>query len=221
MRTEDEKESKRRRYLDETFGKETEVIKRVREHSLSLGREGMQLSPHEGQLLQSLVRWTGVKKILELGTLHGYSALWMASALPEGGHLWTVEKDSTRASAARGFFDQSPQAAIITLLQGDFETQYELLEAEAPFDLLFIDANKSAYYRALQWGETVVRKGGFIVADNSFLFGGVYGEQISERWSPSVAENMRQLNSRLADPELYQGSLIPTSEGLTVSQKRF
>jgi caffeoyl-CoA O-methyltransferase len=172
-------------------------------------------------LLQSLVRWTGVKKILELGTLHGYSALWMASALPEGGHLWTVEKDSTRASAARGFFDQSPQAAIITLLQGDFETQYELLEAEAPFDLLFIDANKSAYYRALQWGETVVRKGGFIVADNSFLFGGVYGEQISERWSPSVAENMRQLNSRLADPELYQGSLIPTSEGLTVSQKRF
>jgi caffeoyl-CoA O-methyltransferase len=73
------------------------------------------------------------------------------------------------------------------------------------------------YSGAKQWCE----RGGFIVADNSFLFGGVYGEQISERWSPSVAENMRQLNSRLADPELYQGSLIPTSEGLTVSQKRF
>ena len=221
MRPDTEKESKKLNYLNDTFGVEQETMRKVREHSVANNREGMQVSPYEGQLLKSLVVWTKSLKILELGTLFGYSAMWMASGLGEGGQICTVEKDSSRFADSQRFFAESPWASQIVGVQGDFEELRAELEAKAPFDLLFIDANKAAYYRALLWGEGLLKKGGFVIADNTFLFGGVYGEKISARWSPSVIENMKKLNARLADQNLYQGSMLPTSEGLLVAQKLF
>ncbi|MEO0336838.1 MAG: class I SAM-dependent methyltransferase, partial [Pseudomonadota bacterium] len=200
---------------------ESALLEEVREHSQAQDREGMQVSPYEGQLLQSLVRWTGSQRILELGTLFGYSALWMASAIESGGQLVTVEKDAERFKTAKSFFAKSSSASLIHAMQGDIEELQGELSELAPFDFLFIDANKGGYWKALKWGETILKKGGFVVADNTFMFGGVYGAEISDRWSPSVVENMKRFNARVADTRLYQGSMIPTPEGLIVAQKLF
>lgn len=208
-------------YLNQTFGLEDQELASIRKHAAEQNREGMQVSPYEGQILQSLVRWSGASRVLELGTLFGYSTMWMARALGDDGKLVTVEKSKERHQFATRALATLDVAGKVTLLCGDIEALKADLEAMAPFDFVFIDANKSAYLKHLMWVEPLVKKEGFIVGDNTFMFGGVYGAEIESKWSPSVIENMKKFNDRLADRQLYQASLLPTPEGLTVAQKLF
>jgi predicted O-methyltransferase YrrM len=209
------------RYLNQTFGVEDEALLKIRNHAQEQSREGMQVSPYEGQILQSLVRWSGSRSVLELGTLFGYSSLWMARGLGEEGRLLTVEKSEERHQFAKQAIGATEVSEKVTFLCGDIEELKGQVEQEGPFDFVFIDANKSGYLKQLLWLEPLVKCGGFIVGDNTFMFGGVFGAEVEPKWSKSVVENMKKFNERLADRQLYQASLIPTPEGLTVAQKLF
>jgi len=145
-------------YLNRTFAAEDLHLSKIRAHAAEANREGMQVSPYEGQLLQSLVKWTQAENVLELGTLFGYSTLWMARGLRQDGRIFTVERDQPRHDWAARALGQSEVSDRIHLLCGDIESLKSQVESFAPFDFVFIDANKSGYLTQLLWVEPLVKK---------------------------------------------------------------
>ena len=177
------------------------------------------IGAEEGKLLQLLIRLAGVKKIIEIGSLSGYSALWMAEALPADGVLHAIEKSPEHVALIR---QATAHDARIQVHEGDASAILETLSADAPFDMVFIDADKPAYPRYLDWAEKYVRAGGLIVGDNTLLFGHVWGDtppQGERAPSKSAWMAMQEFNARLADASKYHSILIPTEEGMTVAIK--
>ena len=182
----------------------------------SFGKEGICLSASEAQILHFFVKSFGCKKFVEIGTLTGFSALWIASAMSEG-ELYTLEKEETHAKAADEVFAEFKSQVKINLLLGDAVETLALLSAKGPFDGIFIDGNKGSYLNYLSWAEGNLKSGSLIVADNIFLGGAVWGE-VNQRFSDKQIEVMREFNQCLANPEHFESCLIPTSEGLFVAK---
>lgn len=203
-----------RDYIDRTFAPEDELLTSVRLAGEAL-RPGMQISSGEGQLLYMLARMIDAKRIVEIGCFMGYSAIWMARALPQDGQLITLEASPEYAQTARTHFAQTDLP--ITLLEGDAAASLATLEG--PFDLVFIDADKSGYARYLDITLPMLRSGGLLIGDNSLLFGAMTG-QAKQSVSNGAIEAMQQFNNRLATSDQVDAVMIPTDEGLTVARKR-
>ncbi|MBI1341781.1 MAG: O-methyltransferase [Terrimonas sp.] len=126
------------------------------------------ISPTQGKLLHLLAKLCHAKNILELGTLAGYSTVWMARALPENGHLLTLESNEKHAAVAKENFIRCGLADRITIKTGNaIETLPALVGSKAgPFDMIFIDADKPPYTAYFQWALQVSRPGTLIIADN-------------------------------------------------------
>jgi predicted O-methyltransferase YrrM len=183
---------------------------------------GINIGADEGKLLQLIIMLYNVKTIVEIGTLAGYSTIWMARAVPPQGHVYTVEKSPEHAAMARHFFDQATDIpGRITLLEGDAAKTLSSLNDKGPFDMVFIDADKPGYNDYLDWAEKNVRQYGLIVADNTLLFGTMGLEKAPDNVAPSTWQAMRHFNERLADKEKYFSTMIPTQEGLSVAVKLF
>lgn len=135
----------------------------------------IQVSSGQGKLLHLLARVLGARKILEIGTLGGYSTIWMARALPEGGRLITLEADPKHASVARGNFARAGVDSKVELRLGKALDTLPKIAAEGlgPFDLFFIDANKSNMPEYFEWSLKLARKGSIIIADNVVRGGAV------------------------------------------------
>lgn len=208
-------------YIRQLFAPEDTALRAAAEAAHTLGQP-IHIGAEEGKFLQFLVQLHQPKKIIEIGTLTGYSALWMARALPKGGHLWSIEKSPTHHAAATQVIAQSDVADRITLLHGDAHTHLAILAAQAPFDMIFIDADKISYPHYLDWAEENLRPGGLIVGDNTLLLGAVMASEdaLPQGVRPATAQAMRLFNARLANPERYHSTLIPTQEGLTIALKR-
>ena len=204
-------------YIRALFGHENDAQKSARE-SLTGANDGISIYPEEARMLQMLIRLSGIKTIVEIGTLGGYSALSMAAALPQDGKLWTLEKDAARAARARA---NTAQDTRITLIEGDARISLQSLAPQGPFDMIFIDADKLNYEQYLDWAEAHVRKGGLVVGDNTLLFDAVWMAERPPRVRDTALAAMRAFNRRLADPEKYCGILLPTAEGITIAQKLF
>jgi predicted O-methyltransferase YrrM len=210
------------RYIREVFAPEDSVLADV-DQRLTEYNMPIHIGAEEGKFLEFLIKLAGVKTIVEIGTLAGYSTVWMARALPEDGHIYTIEKDADRALLAKKTFAtlESETARKITLCEGDAMNVLKRLSVHTPFDMLFIDADKIHYPEYLDWAERAVRKGGLIVGDNSFLFEAVYLDYLPEGIRPTAQKAMREFNKRLGDPERYTGIMLPTKEGLTLAIKQF
>lgn len=202
------------KYLNEVFGLDDADLARVRERMAE--KERISIASNEARILRFLIRAFGVKTVVEFGTLYGYSALAMAKALPADGRVYTLEKDETHHRFAAETFAASVECKKITSLCGEGIDLMKQIEPSGPFDMIFIDANKSGYVDYLNWAEKNVRRGGLIVGDNTFLWGGVWDEKQA---GDKQAKVMKEFNLRLADLSKYNSILIPTAEGLTVAQK--
>lgn len=214
-------ESAKTKYLLSLFGRESELHQKVVEKSRQENVLGMQISAYEGQMLELFATLSRAKKLVEIGCLYGYSALWLLNALPEDGKLYLLELDSARVDWMKSTFASHPKFSQVEWRVGDAVQNLETLSPEGPFDLCFIDANKAAYTTYLNWAEQNLKKGGLILGDNSFLWGGVYSEENREKNSNNQLRSMKEFNIRLADRDRYLATLIPTEEGLTVAQKLF
>lgn len=186
----------------------------------------MHVGAEEGKLLQVLIRMHRVKTVVEVGTFAGYSTIWMARALPEDGHIYTLDKDPDHIRMAKGYFAQCDVRKRITLIEGSAKDSLQKLSedsvfAQMPLDMMFIDADKIGYNEYLDWAERHVRKGGLIVADNTFLFGTVWQESPPEGTAPTTWHGMRRFNERLANENNYHSVMIPSEEGMTVAIKTF
>ena len=135
----------------------------------------IQVSSGQGKLLHLLARILGARKILEIGTLGGYSTIWMARALPEGGRLITLEADPKHADVARKNFARAGVKNKVELRMGKALDTLPQIAAEGvgPFDLFFIDANKSNMPEYFEWSLKLARKGSVIIADNVVRGGAV------------------------------------------------
>lgn len=200
-------------YIRALYAPEAEWLKNIRE---SLNQKGMMIhvTPEEGKLLQLLVQLQRAKQIVEIGTLGGYSVLWMAAALPEDGHITTFEKNPEHAAIARTHIANSPYAEKITVIEGDAHTA--LRTHHASVDMVFIDAEKTGYPDYLKWAEEKLPAGGLVVADNTLLFDTVYVEK--PKGDAKMWHAMQAFNEQLA--KNFDALLLPTAEGLSIGIKR-
>lgn len=208
-------------YMNSLLPDEDQLKQQSRQRADELGLGRISISPAEAQLIQTLVRLHGCRKFVEIGTLTGLSAQYIFSALPEGGELWTLEKDPKHAEMASAIFAQMEQSKKkINLVVGDARIELEKLSSHGPFDGVFIDGNKAAYFDYLNWAEAHLRPGGLILADNIFLSGAVWGEATTQKFSDKQIKIMREFNARLADPHLFESAIVPSFEGLYVAIKK-
>lgn len=205
-------------YIRDLYAQEDALLREIRER-LSAELIDWQVGAEEGKLLQLLVLLRGVRTIVEVGTLAGYSAIWMARGLPEGGMLHAINKDPAHAAMAEKFFERSDVRGKITQHVGDAHDVLPGLSGQGPFDMIFIDADKISYPDYLDWAETNIRPGGLIVGDNTLLFGAAYEDAPPEGTSPGAWKAMRSFNERLADKSKYQALMVPTEQGLSVAVK--
>lgn len=175
----------------------------------------IQVSAEEGRLLSVLVTASGARRVLEVGTLFGYSGVWMARALPEDGRLDTIELSPVHAQAAQEWFDRAGLASRVTVHQG---RALEVLARLQPgYDLAFFDAAKSEYCDYLDHALRLVRPGGLILADNVFWNGRVAGDAGGA--DPDV-RGIRDYNARIASDPRLSSTVIPVGDGLSVSVVR-
>lgn len=179
------------------------------------------LSGHlEGQTLKMFVHMTKAKRILEIGMFTGYSALAMAEALPDDGHLVACEVDPFVAKFAQNCFQASPHGKKITVKVGPaLETLRQLAEANQSFDLVFIDADKKEYgdYFNLLLETGLLAPDGFMCVDNTLLQGQVY---LSPQQRTANGEAIALFNEQVAcDPRVEQ-VLLPLRDGLTIIRRK-
>ena len=201
-------------YIRQLFVNETPLMQQVRAAAMAENEDNISLHPEEGQLIALLCRMIGAKKIVEVGTFYGYSALWLAST---GAEVWTLERDPARATRARAFIGQDPGIHII---EDDARQSLSDLATQAPFDVVFIDADKLNYAHYLDWAEQHVRSGGLIIGDNTFLFDAVWMDGDIERVRETARHAMRDFNRRLSDNTKYDSIMLSTDQGLTIARKK-
>ena len=199
--------------------REPEVFRELREETSRLPECEWQIAPEQGPFLALLVQLLGAKNCLEVGTFTGYSAAWVASALPADGLVTCCELNDTYAEVARKYWEKAGLADRIDLRMGPALTTLDRLLTGGwveLFDYAFIDADKSnydAYYeRCLQ----LVRPGGLIAIDNTLWDGKVADPSVTD--ADTVA--IRELNAKIHTDERVTLSFLPFADGLTLGLKR-
>lgn len=218
MRVWDEKEH----FIQKHYVNEAPLFLEMRETAKTKKCDHMMVAPSEARLLQSLIEVHNSKKIIEIGCLYGYSAIYMAQGITNSkdgdGKVWTLEKNTENANFAQKFFDQSEVKNKIELVIGDAHENLKNLEKHGPFDCVFIDADKSGYPQYLEWAEKNVRKGGLIIADNTFLGGSMWGRE-QENYSQTQITAMRKFHEAFSDSKRFKSVVYPSHDGIAVGVK--
>ena len=151
-------------YIDGLFVETDEVLDKILERASAAGLPDIHVSPGQGKLLYLMAKTIGAKRVIEVGTLGGYSTVWLARALPEDGQLITLELDPTHAEFARETLKQAGIADRCDVIEG--AALPSLQDIVGPVDLVFLDANKDSYPAYLNQAVRLTRPGGLILADN-------------------------------------------------------
>jgi len=160
------------RYLDSEM-EDDEAFAWILRETAARGIPEIQITPVQGRFLRLLVQLLGARRILEIGTLSGYSAVWMAPALPPDGKLITLEANPRHAALARESFRRAGVAERIDMRVGPALDALRDLRLDAPLDMVFIDADKGNNRGYFEWALAHVRRGGLIVVDNVLVNGRV------------------------------------------------
>jgi len=206
-------------YLVKTSVRETDVARRLREETQQLPMAQMQIGPDQGQFLQLLVQLIRAQKTLEVGVFTGYSALWVAAALPDEGKIVACDVSEEYTAVARRYWKEAGVDHKIDLrLRPALETLDELLAqgGASTFDFAFIDADKSNYDNYYERALQLIRTGGLIAVDNTIWSGRVANPNESD--TDTVA--IRKLNEKLHRDERVVLSMLTVGDGLTLAMKR-
>jgi caffeoyl-CoA O-methyltransferase len=175
------------------------------------GMPAIQIGPSEGKTLSMLLKLQGAQRVVEVGTLAGYSAIWIARALPPGGRLWTVEFDPRHAEIARDNLRYAGVDDRVEVIVGAGLDVLPTLEDKGPFDAVFVDADKGNYPHYGDWSARNLRTGGLLLGDNAYFFGDLLQD------TPE-ATAMRQFHTDAA--LVFESVCLPTPDGLLVGTRR-
>ena len=198
-------------FVNETHASHDSGLKRAFDAPESTGIPAIQVGASEGKLLTMLLRQSGAAKVVEIGTLAGYSAIRIATALPADGHLWTLEADPEHARIARANIDAAELGDRVTVVEGPALDSLPGVQTHGPFDAVFVDADKASYDRYGRWAAEHLRPGGLLLGDNAYLFGRLMEDS-------EEAQAMRRFHTEAA--AAFDSVCIPTPDGLLWGIKR-
>jgi predicted O-methyltransferase YrrM len=195
-------------YINEALIPGDPILEAALEASEKAGLPSIQVSPPQGKMLHILARSIKAHNILEIGTLGAYSTIWMARALPAGGHLLTLEADAKHAEVARANVARAGLAEMVELRLGAALDTLPHVAAEnrGPFDLIFIDANKSTMAQYFDWSLKLSRPGTMIIADNVIRSGAV----VDSASKDADVQGVRRFNERVAAEPRVSATEIQT-----------
>jgi caffeoyl-CoA O-methyltransferase len=207
-------------YIENLFAPQDEALEAAVRESQRAGLPEIQVSPNEGKLLQLLAEMVGARRILEVGTLGGYSAINLARGMAEDGTLISLELDEHHAEVARQNVAGAGFGELVEIRVGDAR---ELLariadNGEGPFDLIFIDADKQGYPEYLEWAMRLSRPGSLILGDNTIWGGTIINPQDASTWA------IYEFNERLAKDPRLSAIVLPQIrervDGLAIARVR-
>jgi predicted O-methyltransferase YrrM len=193
-------------YFTELFKAEDSNLQDARHSAAAAGLPDIAISPMLGRTLHVLVRLVGARRVLEIGTLGGYSTIWMARALPDDGELLTLEYAPAHAAVARANLERAGLGAKVTIIEGDaLHSLARMTESgQPPFDMVFIDADKENYVAYLDYAIRLCRPGALIIADNVVRAGRVLDPASTD----TMVQGIRAFNAALsADPRIEATAL--------------
>ena len=198
-------------YIVSTFAGEDDVLKSAVEDTEKNGMPLIQVSPDNGKFLQLLMKIIRAKKVLELGTLGGYSTIWMARGLPDDGKLITLEYEKKHAEVAMNNFKRAGLENKIEIILGPALDSLDKLNGQK-FDFAFIDADKVNYLLYYEKVLALMNKGGIITADNTLRKGGVIDPNVEDEGTKAI----QVFNKKVASDPRVESLLVPISDGVTV-----
>jgi len=207
------------RYLRDCSVQETDVMRRLRERTAEMPDARMQISPEQGQFMRLLVELLGARQALEIGVFTGYSALWVAGALPAEGRLVACDVNREWTDIARQHWDEAGLAPRIELRLGAAATTLDALLAAGAadaFDFAFIDADKARYDAYYERCLRLVRSGGLIAIDNALWSGRVADPSAQDEDTAAI----RALTLKTRDDPRVSASLVPIGDGLLLCRRR-
>ncbi len=199
-------------YIAGLFGAEDELLASLREEADRTGLPPIAISADEGRLLQVLLTAINARRVLEVGTLGGYSGICMARALPPGGRLLSIEIEETHAAFARRYIDRAGLSERVEVRLGRALDVLPSLDGER-FDAIFLDADKEPLPTYFEWALRLVRPGGLIIGDNALWGGRVYDQSDMHEKTRAV----REFNRRMATDPRVLGIIVPTHDGVAVA----
>lgn len=201
-------------YLLDNSLRDDDLARELRDLTGKRSDSSMQIAPEQGQFMALLVKLCGARRILEVGTFTGYSALKMAEALPADGSLVALDINPDTTKIAREYWERAGVGGKIELVLGP--ALQSLSTLDGPFDIVFIDADKSNYDNYYERGLELLRPGGLIILDN-MLWGGRVADTTATD-ADTVA--IRTLNEKLKSDNRVDISLLPLADGITLARKR-
>ncbi|NJP04933.1 MAG: O-methyltransferase [Chloroflexaceae bacterium] len=194
-------------YIQDLFVPADPILEEIRQNARSAGLPAISVTANQGMLLYMLARLCRARRILEVGTLAGYSTIWMARALPHDGQLVSIEHHQLHAQIARANIARAGLSHIIEVREG---SALEILpqiaeEGASSFDMVFLDADKPAMTDYLHWSLQLLRPGGLLVADNAIMKGNVVDAENTD----AAVEGMRRFNEALAAHEQITSTILP------------
>ena len=195
-------------YILKLVGGEDEALRAADRSIAEADMPPISVSANQGKFLHVLARTCRAKKILEIGTLAGYSTIWMARALPQDGKLISLEFDPNHARVAKNNIERAGLSKVVDIRIGkaiDLLPQL-LANNEGPFDMIFIDADKPPYTEYFQWSLKLAHPGTLIVADNVIREGNVLDPNSTDE----MVQGVRRFNDYLSQTKSVTATIIQT-----------
>ena len=201
-------------YVAERSAGDDAFLRELKQDAASAGIPQIWISPEQASFMRILLSAAGARRVIEVGTLAGYSAITMARALPADGEVVSLEIEKLHADFAVDRIARSNVAGRVRVILGDARETLPSLD-DGGFDAAFLDADKVGYAEYLDHVHRLLRPGGLLLVDNAFAFGDLLDEDCKDDSVVAV----RAFNDRLAKDERFDGVIVPIGDGLWVATK--
>ena len=194
----------------------TDIQKEIIDYNLGLGdQKKLQISISQAKFLQTLIKTSNIKKVLEIGSFTGFSALSMALSLPDDGSLVSLDKNDEFSKKAKSFYNKANENKITQIIKPALESLKELKNSKRKFDLVFIDADKENYVNYYEKSIEMVDKNGLIIIDNVLWHGEVVDEDNNEKFTKII----RDFNNYVKRDKRTEQIILPIGDGFTICNK--
>ena len=198
-------------YITGLFAQEDDLLRELRDEAARVGLPAISVPPETARFLQVLVQASNASRVLEVGTLGGYSAIWMARAMGAGGSILSLEINPEHASFARRYIERAGLSHAIEVRVGPALQLLPTLDGEK-FDVVFLDADKEPLPTYLDWALRLLRPGGLVIADNTLRGGRVADPAENDDQLRAI----REFNRKLASSSRLTGLVVPIGDGVAV-----